>query len=102
MRKSFLCYGEVAMSRDINPFGLRMPLELRTQITDAAAANGRSLNSEIVARLQASFEPRQDGNRFQRAFELPEELQVMIETMVDNIIARANGEPRKEYKKPKR
>jgi len=26
----------------------------------------------------------------------------MIETMVDNIIARANGEPRKEYKKPKR
>jgi hypothetical protein len=74
-----------------------MPAELRAQITDAAAANGRSLNSEIVARLQESFNPSQESGRFTRALELPEELQVFIETMVDNIIARAKGEPRREY-----
>jgi hypothetical protein len=29
--------------------------ELKTQLEDAARENGRSLNSEIVARLEASF-----------------------------------------------
>ncbi len=92
------------MSRDINPFGLRMPVELRAQITNAAADNGRSLNSEIVARLQESFDPRQGSNRFPRISEMPEELQALmnsiVETMVDNIIARAKGEPRKDYGHP--
>lgn len=32
-----------------------MPAELRDQVTAAAKANGRSLNSEIVTRLQDSF-----------------------------------------------
>ncbi len=50
------------MSRDINPFGLRMPLDLRGQVTDAAQANGRSLNAEIVARLQDSFERERHPN----------------------------------------
>lgn len=41
----------------IPPFGLRMLPELRRQIEEAAALNGRSLNAEIVARLEASFAP---------------------------------------------
>lgn len=45
------------MSRDIVPLGLRMPPEVKEQIEAAAKANGRSMNAEIVARLQASFEP---------------------------------------------
>ena len=45
------------MSRDIVPLGLRMPPEIKEQIEAAAKANGRSMNAEIVARLQASFEP---------------------------------------------
>lgn len=44
------------MSRDIVPLGLRMPPEVKEQIEAAARANGRSMNAEIVARLQASFE----------------------------------------------
>lgn len=43
------------MSRDITPFALRMPPELRAQVEDAAKMKGRSLNSEILARLETSF-----------------------------------------------
>lgn len=34
---------------------LRLPPELRAQIDDAAKRNSRSVNGEIVARLEASF-----------------------------------------------
>lgn len=43
------------MSRDINPFALRMPPDLRAQIEVAAKASGRSMNAEIVARLQLTM-----------------------------------------------
>lgn len=49
------------MSRDIVPLGLRMPPEVKEQIEAAAKANGRSMNAEIVARLQASFEQPASG-----------------------------------------
>lgn len=39
----------------ITPFGLRMQDALRSQVAAAAVTNGRSMNAEIVARLQASF-----------------------------------------------
>jgi hypothetical protein len=41
--------------RDISPFGLRIPDDLKTRLEDAAARNRRSLNSEMLARLEASF-----------------------------------------------
>jgi hypothetical protein len=40
---------------NIPPFGLRMQSGLKTRLEEAAKANGRSLNSEIVARLERSF-----------------------------------------------
>lgn len=43
------------MSRDIAPFGLRMPPEMKSTIEAAAQRNGRSMNAEIVARLEASL-----------------------------------------------
>lgn len=45
-----------APTGQIAPFGLRMLPELKEQIESAAKASGRSMNAEIVARLQASFE----------------------------------------------
>ncbi|OGA47096.1 MAG: hypothetical protein A3F74_21280 [Betaproteobacteria bacterium RIFCSPLOWO2_12_FULL_62_58] len=42
------------MSRGINPFGLRMPPELRESLKREAKLNGRSLNAEVVARLRTS------------------------------------------------
>ena len=42
------------MSRAINPFGLRMPASLKKTLDEMAAQSGRSLNSEIVMRLDHS------------------------------------------------
>ncbi|MGR3464076.1 Arc family DNA-binding protein [Limimaricola sp.] len=44
-------------------FKLRLPASLKEQIEVAADKNNRSMNSEIVARLQASFNlPHQNGD----------------------------------------
>lgn len=43
------------MSREDPQFKLRMPAELRAHAEQAAKAAGRSLNSELVTRLEASF-----------------------------------------------
>ncbi len=45
--------------RDINPFGLRMPQDIRRQIEQAAENNKRSLNAEILARLEESLTAEQ-------------------------------------------
>ncbi|HHK0933659.1 TPA: Arc family DNA-binding protein [Pseudomonas aeruginosa] len=42
--------------RNINPFGLRMQPALRAKVEEAASQNHRSLNAEIVARLESSFD----------------------------------------------
>lgn len=39
----------------IPPFGLRLQPDLKAQIEESAKASGRSLNAEIVARLESSF-----------------------------------------------
>lgn len=42
--------------RNIAPFGLRMPDDLREAIAERAKANGRSMNSEIVQILQDAID----------------------------------------------
>jgi hypothetical protein len=39
------------------PYPLRMPAELREALEETAKSNGRSVNAEIVARLQESLTP---------------------------------------------
>lgn len=41
---------------NIPPFGLRMQPDLKARIEDAARANNRSLNAEIIARLESTLE----------------------------------------------
>lgn len=43
-------------TRDINPFGLRMQPELKDLLDREAKISGRSLNAEIVHRLQLSID----------------------------------------------
>lgn len=40
---------------DFHKTGLRLPRDLHAKLHEAAAAAGRSYNSEIIARLEASF-----------------------------------------------
>lgn len=43
------------MDEDIQKTALRLPRDLHTQILEAAKSNRRSMNAEIVARLQSSL-----------------------------------------------
>jgi hypothetical protein len=45
------------MAREDPQLKIRFTPELKNQVEEAARANGRSLNAEVTARLQASFEP---------------------------------------------
>lgn len=45
------------MSREDPQLKIRFTPELKMQVEEAARGNGRSLNAEVTARLQASFEP---------------------------------------------
>lgn len=47
--------------RDIAPFGVRMPSELKEMLEREAKINNRSLNSEIIDRLKKGLE-QQAGN----------------------------------------
>ena len=51
--------------REINPFGLRIPTELRSKLEDSAEINGRSLNAEILHRLEHSFDESETHKRLE-------------------------------------
>ncbi|TCD19170.1 MULTISPECIES: Arc family DNA-binding protein [Pseudomonadaceae] len=45
------------MSREDPQFKLRLPTSLKTRVEEAAVLNRRSINAEILARLEQSFSP---------------------------------------------
>lgn len=47
--------------QDINPFGVRMPAELKQKLDFEAKKGGRSLNNEVVTRLWDSINEGQPG-----------------------------------------
>lgn len=50
--------------KDITPFGVRFPTELKAKLQKAAHRNTRSMNAEIVARIAESFDGRNDLKEF--------------------------------------
>jgi metal-responsive CopG/Arc/MetJ family transcriptional regulator len=61
---------------DWHKTGLRLPKELHAQLHEAAAKEGRSYNSEIVARLQRSFEAERETAKdtvITRVYKVPED-----------------------------
>ena len=48
-------------SREADQFVLRMPDGLRDQVKQAADANGRSMNSELILRVEQSFSAEQSA-----------------------------------------
>lgn len=67
------------MSREDPQLKIRLPLELKEKITESAAEYGRSINSEVVARLEESFE-KDDAAEFDKGFVLQ-----VIESQQDQI-----------------
>lgn len=54
---------------NITPFGLRLQPALKSAVERAAKASGRSLNSEIAARLERTFRDDEDALANARAIE---------------------------------
>jgi hypothetical protein len=60
---------------DIPPFGLRMQTDLKRKLEAAARANNRSLNSEIVARLEQSISGTNRPSKFADVWTLQQRLE---------------------------
>ncbi|MEK5750814.1 Arc family DNA-binding protein [Acinetobacter variabilis] len=86
------------MSREDPQLKIRLPLELKEKITQSAADHGRSINSEVVARLEQSFEPevkvsetlefelmkRSYLDQAQQVKELKEMVEKLIKQLIDH------------------
>lgn len=55
--------------RDSDKFQLRLPDGMRDRIKIAAEVNGRSMNAEIVNRLELSFEGDSDADYMERVIQ---------------------------------
>lgn len=70
---------ERATGRDSDKFMLRFPDGMRDRIKAAADANGRSMNAEIIARLEASFAQRDVRDIS------PEEINAILRALTDRV-----------------
>lgn len=50
------------VGREVAPTGLRIPVDLKKWLKDQAAKNGRSLNSEIIHRLESTRRARREAS----------------------------------------
>ena len=72
------------MSRDTPQFKLRVPPELKEKISEAAAANHRSINAEVLARLEQSFSMMQTLQSTETTILLLAETTEKLKTTLDN------------------
>ncbi|EOV8087973.1 Arc family DNA-binding protein [Providencia huaxiensis] len=72
--------------RDIIPYSLRMPDELRSKLAARARKNGRSLNSEMIIILQEAIDkadPKPQSNaEHQAAIQAEEFKKVVYDSLV--------------------
>ncbi len=80
------------LTRDIAPFGLRMPPDMKAQIKQSAEANNRSLNAEIVSAIKfyLDFDSLNETPRrsIVHTANLDEQLFVNSAKDVENVVAR--------------
>ncbi|WYK04474.1 Arc family DNA-binding protein [Cereibacter sphaeroides f. sp. denitrificans] len=69
----------VPTGRESDKFMLRLPDGMRGQLKAAAAINNRSMNAEIVARLEQSLASEIPKYRMELTLEQLKTLQVMLE-----------------------
>jgi hypothetical protein len=77
-------------------YPLRIPEELRTELEKAANLAGRSLHAEIVLRLQASIQPKQDDRLVKSLTEQIRAYQALLRRAAGSIhMALIRGRERK-------
>lgn len=73
------------MDKHLNDsYKLRIPAELKARISESAKAHNRSMNADIVARLEKSFD--NDGKQVMM---LEKESMQIMEGVVSNLISNA-------------
>lgn len=70
------------MSRDIAPFGLRMRAELKDQLEHCSKENKRSLNAEIVSRLEGTLKSLGDYLPMKEANERAMERRIEMKDLI--------------------
>lgn len=77
---------EMATPKQTDPqFKLRLPANLKDRVEEAAGANNRSMNAEIVARLESSFERHPAAEDLAQAWEVAEDLRQQLKSRLDHI-----------------
>lgn len=79
------------MSREDPQFKLRLPAELKARIDEAAAGNRRSINAELIARLETTFELDQFMSE-RKAGSYAEAYDMLESVLADNDRMTASGE----------
>lgn len=72
-------------------FQVRMPDGLRDRIADAAKSSGRSMNAEIIARLEASFTEAARLEEMSAALERQGEMIRLHGERIDELMKRVGG-----------
>lgn len=67
------------MGREDPQLKLRLTEEMKNAVTEAARNNNRSVNAEIVARLETSFQITVDPKALAQAYEFTEDLRARLE-----------------------
>lgn len=83
------------MSRTDPQLKVRLPDGMRDRIAEAAKANNRSMNAEIVARLEASFQPSEVDQLGAAAIAklLEAQQEHLKEWLLENVGARKASHP---------
>lgn len=71
-------------AKDQDKFVLRLPEGMREEIREAAEENGRSMNAEIVFRLQTTFDPDHESSELRKARQNLEASQGMTDSLLRN------------------
>jgi plasmid stability protein len=74
----------------IAPLGIRLPEELKIKIQESAAANGRSVNSEVVSLLEAALR-EQSGEVQGKNSQVIDGLNETINQLVESIKLQAES-----------
>lgn len=79
------------MGREDPQLKLRLAEELKQRVTDAARRNNRSVNAEIVSRLEASFAPEEIiGDALSGDYQIPDGTpDEEIDRVIHNAVAKA-------------
>lgn len=79
------------MSREDPQMKIRLTLDLKERIEAAAKTAGRSMNAEIIARLQQSFEPTIRQHQSFVSLADPEALQQQLDTATKSLRLHENA-----------